>query len=91
MRIFLTYTAVTEGIAGLKSIGKAGKAVTKQLGKTLTKIGESPDKRGHEKLFLVQNPQFLSTKVKEKDLKTHLPVDDKTDLGLETGVHNLHV
>lgn len=27
---------------GLKSIGKAGKAVTKQLGRSLTSMGESP-------------------------------------------------
>jgi hypothetical protein len=69
----------------LKSIGKAGKAVTKQLGKTLTKIGDSPDKRGHEKLFLVQNPQFFSKKTVEKDAKTKKI--SKIDLGLDTGEH----
>lgn len=68
----------------MKSIGKASKAVTKQLGKTLIKIGDSPDKRGHEKLFLVQNPQFLSAKAKEKETKTY--VDNMTDLGLDTGM-----
>ncbi|GKY92544.1 hypothetical protein MPSEU_000224700 [Mayamaea pseudoterrestris] len=75
--------AMKEGLAGLKSIGKAGKAVTKQLGKTLTKIGDSPDKRGHEKLFLVQNPQF-ATKNKEKDLNNR--IDGKSDLGLDLGM-----
>jgi hypothetical protein len=49
-------------LPGLKSIGKAGKAVGKQLGKTLTKIGDSPDKRGFNKLKLAQNPQLQSAK-----------------------------
>lgn len=67
----------------MKSIGKAGKAVTKQLGKTLTKIGDSPDKRGHEKLFLVQNPQFLPNRGRRKE--PQIPKSNKRDLGLDTG------
>jgi hypothetical protein len=43
----------------LKSIGKAGKAVTKQIGKTLTSIGESSDQRGLQKLNKAQHGQFL--------------------------------
>lgn len=50
-----------ENIVGLKSIGKAGKAVTRQLGKTLTAISESPDKRAQEKLAHVQNPNLFVT------------------------------
>lgn len=68
---------------GLKSIGKAGKAVTKQLGRTLTKIGESPDKRGHERMFLVQNPQFLSKG--RQGLEQVVANAAKTDLGLNNG------
>lgn len=68
---------------GLKSIGKAGKAVTKQVGKALTKIGESPDKRGHEKMFLVQNPQFLTAAQQAKDQR--ITPEAKADLGLDTG------
>ena len=75
-----------EGLAGLKSIGKAGKAVTKQLGRTLVKISDSPDKRGHEKLFLVQNPQLFARKLKEKDAKTHIDATATNDLGLDTGM-----
>ena len=41
-------------MSGLKSIGKAGKAVTRQLGKTLTSIGESPDKRVEHKANLLR-------------------------------------
>jgi hypothetical protein len=72
----------------LKQIGKAGKAVTKQVGKqvgkALTKIGESPDKRGHEKLFLIQNPQFAVNKKKDSEYK--VPNENTFSLGLETGM-----
>uniref|UniRef100_A0A7S2Y632 C2 domain-containing protein n=1 Tax=Entomoneis paludosa TaxID=265537 RepID=A0A7S2Y632_9STRA len=46
-----------EHLGRLRSIGKAGKAVTMQLGKTLTALGESPDKRGHDRLYLAQNKE----------------------------------
>ena len=36
------YCSVSENL-GLKSIGRAGKAVTKQLGKTLTSMSDTPD------------------------------------------------
>ena len=39
-----------ESLVGLKSIGKAGKAVTKQLGKTLTSLSETPDKRSQMRM-----------------------------------------
>jgi hypothetical protein len=68
---------------GLKTIGKAGKAVTHKIGKTLTKIGESPDKRGHERLFFLQNPQFLS---RDRPGQQRAPTAAlKSDLGLDTG------
>lgn len=73
----------TDTLVGLKSIGKAGKAVTKQLGKTLTSIAESPDQRGHQKLFLAQNPQLQS--LKQKEGKRIKKAGAKSDLGLDTG------
>jgi len=77
----------TRGEFGLKTIGKASKAVTKQLGKTLTKIGESPDKRGLEKLLAVQNPQVQSPGIQGKDRETRVTDETQTDLGLDTGKH----
>jgi len=72
-----------ENLGGLKTIGKAGKAVTKQLGKTLTAIGDSPDKRGLNKMQLAQNPRLLlsSRKKRHRNFKGR----NKTDLGLESG------
>lgn len=67
----------------MRSIGKAGKAVTKQVGKALTKISESPDKRGQDKAFLVQNPQFLSTG--QQGLAPGLGDGRKADLGMDSG------
>lgn len=49
-----------DNLIGLKSIGKAGKAVSKQIGKTLTAIGESPDQRGLQKVSKAQNPRYSS-------------------------------
>jgi hypothetical protein len=52
-------------LVGLKSIGKAGKAVTKQISKTLSAIGESPDQRGLQKINRAQNPQYTARKDKK--------------------------
>jgi hypothetical protein len=74
--------------SGLKSIGKAVTKGTKQVGKTLTNIAESPDKRGQGKLFLIQNPQFSSLRRSDKRTKrrlnVHVPVEGGA-LGLDTG------
>jgi hypothetical protein len=61
-----------DNIATLKSIGKAGMAVTKRLGKTLTTIGESSDTRGLKRIFKAQNLRRPSTKnaPNERKLKT---------------------
>lgn len=48
--------STTQG--GLKSIGKAVTMGTKQIGKTLTSMSDSPDSRGKGKVFLLQNPQY---------------------------------
>ena len=58
-----------ENVGGLKSIGKAGKAVTRQLGKTLTAMGESPNKRGQTKMALARNPHLLLTNSEKQGKK----------------------
>ena len=65
-------------MAGLKSIGKAGKAVTKQLGKTLTSLGESPDKRGLQKIQQARDTSSVVTKAQQS-------VVTSNPLGLDTG------
>jgi hypothetical protein len=65
------------------SIGKAGKAVTKQLGKTLTSMGDSPNKRGHNKVLLAQKPQLLDMPRNRR--QSTFPTENKTDLGMESG------
>ena len=64
-------------MAGLKSISKAGKAVTKQLGKTLTSLGESPDKRGLQKIQQARDTGSVVTKAQS--------VVTSNPLGLDTG------
>jgi len=73
---------VTDNLGGLKSIGKAGKAVTKQLGKTLTSIAESPDQRGLQKVINAQNPQLRTAKSKKEIAHSH---EAQNNLGLDTG------
>jgi hypothetical protein len=74
-----------ENLGGLKSIGKAGKAVTKQLGKTLTSLGDSPDRRGQGLMQVAQNPQLFGRDRREKARRTQ--VKGKVDLGLDTGTY----
>lgn len=68
---------------GLKTIGKAGKAVTKHLGKTLTSLGESPDKRGQQRFNVAKNSrEIVSNQWHNKNVK----IKGKSDLGLNTGM-----
>jgi hypothetical protein len=64
----------------LKTIGKAGRAVTMQIGKTLTSIGESPDLRG--KKILSQDPLSYPTQGKTRKKFVEGRKDDLFD---ETG------
>lgn len=60
--------------------------VTKQLGKTLTSLAESPDKRGQNKLF--KGPLRDATKTKSAHAMNP-PL--KNDLGWDAGKQNLPV
>ena len=72
----VTYPCFADHMAGLK---KAGKAVTKQLGKTLTSLGESPDKRG---LQMVQQARDTGSVV----TRGAHSVGVSSPLGLDTGM-----
>jgi hypothetical protein len=65
-------------LVGLKSIGKAGKAVTKQLGKTITSLGDSPDKRITQKTQINKDTGSVVTRVA-------LPGEDPNPLGIDSG------
>jgi hypothetical protein len=73
--------------SSLKSIGKVVTKGTKQLGKTLTTIAESPDKRGQVRFFLMQNPQFSNphSSVKTKKGRSENVQVEGSVLGLDTG------
>ena len=71
---------------GLKSIGKAVTKGTKQFGKAVTAMAESPDKRGQGKLFLAQHPQFSAFKGSSKERKGLSDVHvEGSPLGIDTG------
>lgn len=68
-----------------KAIGKAAIQGTKQIGKTLTAMSDSPDKRGRGKLAEVNAAQF-SEREKRKRKSKRQSVVKATDqsLGLDT-------
>ena len=69
-----------------KSIGKAAIKGTKQIGKTLTAMSDSPDKRGRGKLAQVNATQFQQReKRKRKDKGRRSVTVSEESLGLEDG------
>ena len=77
----LLIVTLADNLSGLKTIGKAGIAVTKQIGKTLSALGESPDQRGHQKLKKVQYEVHGQSKQEMTNLKTdEIP-------GIEAGMY----
>lgn len=73
----LTYIFLyVDNLVSLKTIGKAGKAVTKSLGRTLTSIGESSDTRGLKRIFRAQNQRRPSPN--DNNIATHNEMKIKT-------------
>jgi hypothetical protein len=74
---------------GFKSIGKAVTKGSKKIGKTLTTMADSPDKRGQGRLAQVNTPQFYNRDIrKDKAKQTKLVADGS--LGLDTGKLDSH-
>jgi hypothetical protein len=68
----------------MKSIGKVVTKGTKQIGKTLTTMSDSPNKRGQSRLSQIQNPQFRKSEARKEKKKTTKMVEGSS-LGLDTG------
>lgn len=83
LQLNLLLSLIDQGV-GLKSIGKAAMKGTKKIGKTLTAISDSPDKRGQGRMAKVKNPQFHSRE-NRKDKGKHTKVISDSDLGFDTG------
>jgi hypothetical protein len=73
--------------SGLKSLGKAVSKGTKQIGKTLTAMSDSPDKRGKGLVFNLQNPDRLRTSNRRKMFQHNVTfaATGVSTLGLDTG------
>ena len=71
---------------GLKSIGKAVTMGTKQIGKTLTSMSDSPDRRGKGKVFLLQNPQYHRGVSKRPKNDVNMAAAIAGSLGLDTDI-----
>lgn len=69
---------------GFKKIGKAAIKGTKQIGKTLTAMSDSPDKRGQLGMAKAINTQHYSRENHKEKAKQSKLVEDG-DLGLDTG------
>ena len=73
---------IAEQTVGFKSIGKAVKMGTKQIGKTMTAISESPDKRGQGRIGQVTALQSYS-RDNRKDKRNQHHVSFEGSLGLD--------
>ena len=69
----------------LKTIGKAVTKGTKQIGKTLTNLADSPDKRAQERLAKIHTPQFYDKSTRKGNIKDVAPTSNENSMGLDTG------
>lgn len=69
----------------MKSIGKAVSKGTQQIGKTLTNLADSPDKRAQERLAKINTPQFYDRSARKGNLKDVGQSLDDGDLGMDAG------
>jgi hypothetical protein len=81
--VVLVLCLVEQG-RGMKSIGKVVTKGTKQIGKTLTTMSDSPNKRGQSRMNHIQNPQFRKSEARKEKKKTTKMVAGSS-LGLDTG------
>lgn len=75
---------LAENGVGLKSLGKAVTKGTKQIGKTLTNLADSPDKRAQERLAKINTPQFYDWEKRKGNVKEQDKLLDGS-LGMDTG------
>lgn len=68
-----------------KTIGKAVTKGTKQIGKTLTNLADSPDKRAQERLAKINTPQFYDRSARKGNIKDVAPTSNEDSMGLDAG------
>lgn len=71
--------------ARFKTIGKAVTKGTKQIGKTLTNLADSPDKRAQERLAKINTPQFYDRSTRKGNIKDVAPASNENSMGLDAG------
>ena len=77
---------MTEQNVGLKLIGKAVSKGTKKIGKTLTTLADSPDKRAQQRVAKMATPKAKGKRGKRRNLITkRLSNNDSGSLGLDIG------
>lgn len=69
---------------GLKSFGKAVTKGTKKIGRTLTTIADSPDKRAQERVAKVVTPKAKKRRQRKGNVK-HMRSAQNESLGLDIG------
>lgn len=72
----------SDNLVSLKSISKAGKAVTKRLGKTLNTIGESSDTRGLKRIFNAQNLRKSSPNKPSNPVRNEMKIRTDAEKGM---------
>jgi len=77
-----------EQSVGFKKIGKAALKGTKHIGKTLTAISDSPDRRGQGRVAQLNTPQFYSRENRKEKGKKVMKVAGAS-MGLDAGMISL--
>ena len=81
--MFLTFHVVTN--AGLKSFGKAVSKGTKKIGRSLTTLTESPDKRAQDRVSNAVSPKAKKGRRKKDNVDHVRSAFDNESLGLDIG------
>jgi len=74
-----------EQSAGLKSIGKAVTKGTKKIGRTLTNLADTPDKRAQERVAKMATPKARDGRRRKGNVKHKRASVECKSLGLDIG------
>lgn len=85
LNIVKRLTRTSEQGTRFKSIGKAALKGTKQIGKTLTAISDSPDRRAQGRLAQVHASQFTQRHKRKEKGRNQRGVLSNESLGLDGG------
>ncbi|KAG7355258.1 vacuolar-sorting-associated protein 13 C-terminal domain containing protein [Nitzschia inconspicua] len=82
----ILYHGKEQGVR-FKTIGKVVSKGTQHIGKKLTNLTESPDKRAQERIAKINTPQFYDRSARKGNIKDVSPSLDDGGLGMDADSH----